>query len=83
MEENMSNELQIIRKYQITVGKEVYQTYTFEVEAASEQEAETKLDDAWGTDELEKMLVGECNEKDYGIHDQRDRFDHVDTILIE
>ena len=27
--------------------------------------------------------VGESNESDYGIHDQRDRFDHVDTILIE
>ena len=70
------------KTFHITLGKEICRTYTFQVDAANEDEALKILDEAWGTDKLEEMLFCSGSENDYGINEKRDRYTIIDTEEI-
>ena len=71
-----------MRRFHITVSKEVCHTYTFEVEASNEEEAKNILQDNWGKDGFEKLLVGESVESDNGLNERISRYSFVDAIEV-
>ena len=70
-------------KYHVTVTKDITACYTFEVEADNEYNAIEKLSEAWGKDGFEEMLIGESTEADYGINENRGRYNFLDATPVE